>query len=502
MVHNSSTAAITFGSTGGLGDEFFAEVQEWLATQRSDSVETTPGVLGFGHTPEIVTGLGSAGIGSTGQASINFTVAADVAVGEHVIVGTWVGSAGSPQSAGTVTDSKGNTYQLDDQITNSGLHSVALFSCKVTTPLVNGVDTITLTPTATAIIRLAAVKVSGLLSSGWFDTSAKAQADNVDPATAGPTGTLADEGSLVVVATGGQSIAGSTATAVLPTTTATYFSQGASGRNLGLTAGVVGPTTGVIGTVTWAQDQHDHATVVGVYRRAPSFQLSLAAAGTVGSTGISGTLDQPLGVLTLSAAGTVPRTGTGTPTLGVLTLSSTGTVAVNGSGSPSLGTLALAGTGTVPRTGSGTPTLGTLTLSAAGTVAIQGTGSPTLGVLTLSAAGAVGNIPIQGTGSPTLGVLTLSAAGTVPRTGTGTPTLGVLTTSAAGAVAIKGTASPTLGILTAAGVGSAPIQGTGSAILAVLAVAGAGGQPFDPEAPIIVRGRRLGDFLFDPTFDY
>jgi hypothetical protein len=465
-------------------------------------------IRGWGHTPQVVTGLGSAGVGSTGQASINITVAANVAVGEHVIVGTWVGSAGSPQGAGTVTDSQGNTYQLDDQITNSGLHSVALFSAKITTPLVSGVDTITLTPTATAIIRMAAIKTQ-LADTAWFDKSAKAQADNVDPASAGPTTTLSEEGELVVTASGGQSIAGSTATGASPPGSTelsadrniVYFSQGASGRNLALAAGTVGPTDPVSGTITWAQDLHDHATVVGTYRRGPSFQLTLSAAGTVASSGINGTLDQPLGVLTLSSAGTVAVQGSGSPSLGTLTLSATGTVPRTGSGTPTLGTLTLSAAGTVAIQGSGSPVLGTLTLSAAGTVAIQGTGSPTLGVLTLSAAGTVGS-GISGTGSPTLGVLTSSGAGTVPRTGSGSPTLGVLTLAGAGNSPKTGTGSPTLGALAAAGVGVVAVQGTGAPVLGVLAVAGAGGTPFDPEAPVIIHGRRLGDFLFDPTFDY
>lgn len=166
-----------------------------------------------------------------------------------------------------------------------------------------------------------------------------------------------------------------------------------------------------------------------------------------------GTLDETLGALTSSAAGTVDVAGSANPTLGALTSSSAGTVDVVGATNATLGALTLSGTGTVGELesiGTLNAILGALTGSSTGTVDVSGAASSTLGALTSAA---VGTVTVQGATSYTLGTLTSTAGGTVAVAGTATATLGAVTTVAAGGVAVAGALARTLAALTVIGAG-------------------------------------------------
>ena len=201
-----------------------------------------------------------------------------------------------------------------------------------------------------------------------------------------------------------------------------------------------------------------------------AFSVALATGG------LTGTLSQTLGALTISAAGTVETHGTASPTLGALTAAATGTVSVSGSLSSTLGAATLAGTATVEIAGSLSATLGALTLSATGTVGvagIEGSLSQTLGAATLAGTGAAA---IAGQASASLGALTLAGTGTVSVSGTLSAGLGSATLSATATLGIAGTASDTLGAATLSATGTmGPITGSLSATLGNLTLAGTAG---------------------------
>jgi hypothetical protein len=183
----------------------------------------------------------------------------------------------------------------------------------------------------------------------------------------------------------------------------------------------------------------------------------LSATGTVPLPGITGTLNQTLGVLTDTATGTITVTGSAAPSLGSLVDTSAATVKVTGSATPSLGSLVDTSAGTVGDTAALSQTLGTLTSVASGTVSDAANASITLGSLTSTAIGAISDTASLGV---TLGTLGISATGTTTNTITGTlaVSMGALTDSSTGAVSIAGTSAPSLGALADTATGTIAIH--------------------------------------------
>ena len=108
---------------------------------------------------------------SVSSTTIAVTVpAGGVPVGDFVLLACCNGIGSDTVTS--VTDSRGNTYQIDIQFSGGSGHRVALVSCKVTTALLQN-DTITVTLSAANGSRnVYAEHWSGLASTGWFDKSA------------------------------------------------------------------------------------------------------------------------------------------------------------------------------------------------------------------------------------------------------------------------------------------------------------------------------------------
>ena len=109
----------------------------------------------------------------------------------------------------TVTDSKGNTYTQDKDVTNgsgtSGVRTL-VFSTRVTSALSS--DTITIThPSAKARVANA-LMVDDLVVASWTD-KAVSSTGNTSPMSVGPTATLSQPDELVIAAFGYESDAGS-----------------------------------------------------------------------------------------------------------------------------------------------------------------------------------------------------------------------------------------------------------------------------------------------------
>jgi len=109
----------------------------------------------------------------------------------------------------TVTDSKGNTYTQDKDVTNgsgtSGVRTL-VFSARVTSALSS--DTITIThPSAKARVANA-LMVDDLVVASWTD-KAVSSTGNTSPMSVGPTATLSQPDELVIAAFGYESDAGS-----------------------------------------------------------------------------------------------------------------------------------------------------------------------------------------------------------------------------------------------------------------------------------------------------
>lgn len=144
------------------------------------------------------------------DATISLTVSAAVAAGQKVIV---CGQAsGGPGTTATFADSKGNTYATDatSNVRANGQSYIA--SAQITNALTTS-DTITMTVSASQTAKIvAAVQVSGLLTTSAKDQSVVANGTVVGWSTgASPATTQADE--LVIAACGNDSTATETSTA-------------------------------------------------------------------------------------------------------------------------------------------------------------------------------------------------------------------------------------------------------------------------------------------------
>ena len=143
-------------------------------------------------------------VNSTGQSSITLVLTTGAAVGDLVVVCLAYGRSSSPSSF-TVTDTGGNTWQLDrrdDKTTNNTPHT-AIFSAVLTTALAVS-DTITVTPDVTINYPIAAAyKVSGVASSSWLDQATGSQGVSSSPSSGSVTTTEADEILFGAVCSGG-----------------------------------------------------------------------------------------------------------------------------------------------------------------------------------------------------------------------------------------------------------------------------------------------------------
>lgn len=133
-------------------------------------------------------------VNASGQASIALVLTAGASVGDLVIVSLGYGKASNPSSF-TVTDTGGNTWQLDrrDDKTTSNTPHTAIFSAILTTALSAG-DTITVTPDVTINYPIgAAYRVSGIAGASWLDQAAGSQGVSASPSSGNVTTAQADE---------------------------------------------------------------------------------------------------------------------------------------------------------------------------------------------------------------------------------------------------------------------------------------------------------------------
>lgn len=208
---------------------------------------------------------------------------------------------------------------------------------------------------------------------------------------------------------------------------------------------------------------------------------TVSSAGTVGSSGATGTVSQTLDVVTASAAGVVLLAGAASQTLAALAATAAGTVALVGSASVQLGDVTLVATGgAATALGTLAQTLADVTASAAGAVAVSGASSVTLDSLTVTSAGAVlvvgaltqalaaatstsaGTVSVVGVLATTLATATSTSAGGVAIAGALAGTLAAATSSSAGVVSIVGALAKTLDALTLASIGDATEENSGS----------------------------------------
>ena len=185
-------------------------------------------------------------------------------------------------------------------------------------------------------------------------------------------------------------------------------------------------------------------------------------------SGISGTLDQSLAVLTSTSSGSVPTSGALSHTLAALTSASSGVVSTTGALTQPLGALTSSSASTVAVAGSAAPPLAALTATSAGTVVSGLAGSLTQTLAALVATSSA-QAPVAGTSTPTLAILTSSSTGVLPVTGSTTRTLGaVLLTATGGAPGAVGSTSLPLGTLTSTSTAQAAVQGSSAQTLGPL----------------------------------
>ena len=186
--------------------------------------------LTFTDTIGAPTSIGTGARSSTGSVgTFATTVTAAVPVGNTVIVSALVSVAAS--STITMTDSAGNTYSKDADVTSTtGPTRTVIFSAPVTTALASG-GTITLNSTTTTrYFFVSAFQVSGLVSASRVDQTKTATGTNSAVST-GATGTTAQGDELLFAAFGDDINSGT------PTLTA---GSGFTGLTASATAAVYG----------------------------------------------------------------------------------------------------------------------------------------------------------------------------------------------------------------------------------------------------------------------
>lgn len=118
-------------------------------------------------TPVLLGTNTAASTGSSPNIITTLTLTTGAAVGNHVVLFT--GNAGVAAPAGSVTDSRGNTWSSHQVVSNGTAVRVKVWTCKVTTALQVG-DTIVANYGTTNPTRewMRAVSVSGLDQTTWY----------------------------------------------------------------------------------------------------------------------------------------------------------------------------------------------------------------------------------------------------------------------------------------------------------------------------------------------
>lgn len=245
--------------------------------------------------------IGSGAAESSGN-SVSMTLTAGVPVGEHVLVAGGCDGAGRVLSS--VTDSRGNTYQIDHQTNNmtGSANPSFVASARVTTALQVG-DTITAT-WATSFFSTrtaAAVKVSGLASSSWLDQHAggHTQSTGTDPtpSVATPTTTQADEivWGAIYFNSGSAATPGTNYTEV-------HDFAGSGGRRLATEYRIISATGAQ--TVDWTIPDVHSAIAVATYKAdAGAGGQTITGAGDIASAEAFGTPTVVAGEVVITGAG-------------------------------------------------------------------------------------------------------------------------------------------------------------------------------------------------------
>lgn len=187
--------------------------------------------------------------------------------GDHLILA--VAHSRSSSSGSSVTDSKGNTWQLDKRITNQAGHSMVLYSCKAATKLASG-DTVTVNFGGSAAAHSAMLyDAPGLDTTTWFD-HAVAGISNFTNDFNGTGPVITDRDSTVMVFESGET----------STTAITYTDHGTPTR---LNTNAAGTTGRRFSMVALCKETTGHenaeyanevsigcyqAAIAGVYRKA------------------------------------------------------------------------------------------------------------------------------------------------------------------------------------------------------------------------------------------
>jgi hypothetical protein len=126
--------------------------------------------------------------------SLTITCTGNVPAGHHVLVPFTYGKNSTVTV--TVTDSKSNTWNTDvtaDMLTSNTPHA-GVASGKIATPLVGGVDTITVTWGASVgLAAFGAYEYAGIAQSSWLDQTAGATGTSTSPSSGNVTTTAASE---------------------------------------------------------------------------------------------------------------------------------------------------------------------------------------------------------------------------------------------------------------------------------------------------------------------
>jgi hypothetical protein len=132
---------------------------------------------------------------SYGNTAINHTVtvAANTTQGNFAVLAIRTGGGAAVSS---VSDSKGNTWTVDRQTTNTSLARGAIATARLASALTTS-DTITVTLASSQFANVAAFEYSGVATSSPFDQSAINNGSGTT-ASAGPTGTTTQADELVV----------------------------------------------------------------------------------------------------------------------------------------------------------------------------------------------------------------------------------------------------------------------------------------------------------------
>lgn len=164
--------------------------------ERGDAAEPLTFTDGIG-TP---VGIGNNGYSSQSNSSLPVSVTSAVAVNNTVIVAI-VLYTNNHSFTVTVTDSGGNTYSNNADVTDSADTRTIVFSAPVTTALTTS-NTITVSFThSVQYINVSAFSVSGLLTASPVDKTATSTGTSTS-ASVGPTATTTQAGELLIGAFG------------------------------------------------------------------------------------------------------------------------------------------------------------------------------------------------------------------------------------------------------------------------------------------------------------